>query len=137
MDGTLSYYFRQNAMDAIFLNDLYTWGAVYLALSYTIPDASATAAYLSEPNDSVYQRISIPLTNSYWSDDGTGIITMIQSVTYSVASVDWGQPLGWALCTDVQTGPLIASGTLGNMPYIAAGSQVYIPASTVILGLDG
>lgn len=133
----LTKYGAQQMLLSAFASDLAMMpDTLYVALTNVVPPLEANGDGLVEPSDSAYSRMPYSKGSANWQLIGNTTITNVSAITWSTPITDWGRVVGWALCTDVDSGTVIASGELSTPRYIAATSSVVLPAQALRIRME-
>lgn len=111
-------------------------GSVYLALTTTLPSIEATGSTLIEPVGGSYARSLYGIGGSYWALSGSTTVVNTYDITWSTPTIAWGRIVGWAMCTDVSGGSVIACGELSTPRYVGAASTVSLPAGSLRIRME-
>lgn len=84
-----------------------------------------------------YHRVLVPTGLSYWGDAEGGFTTNLTVLDYGTPTADWGNVVGWALCTDSTAGYVYAMGDFSNPQYVASGNSLTIPAGALTITMSG
>lgn len=111
----LSLYGRDQSLAAFFMPDQFdSPEVVYVAICLSVPTVGDTGDDLVEPSDDQYVRQPYPIGGDYWAFTGRGGVSNTAEVSFGVPSEDWGDVVGWALCTDEAGGSTYYVGELNN-----------------------
>ena len=99
---------------------------LFVALTFDVPHKNVTGSDLNEPDSAYgYARAPYFIGADYWALNQQMVVNS-QTILFDVPTEQWGRIRGWALCDDVDTGNVIACGSLSTQSSIAAGSDVRI-----------
>jgi hypothetical protein len=108
---------------------------LFVALTLDVPHRNITGSDLQEPDSTFgYSRAPYFTGSDYWALNQQ-IIVNSQTIVFEVPTESWGRVLGWALCDDVDSGNVLACGSLSTQSSIAAGSDVRISIGDLKLRL--
>lgn len=124
----LSSLFRPEAAPSL--------STLWLALTMTVPVATDTGTSINEPTASSYARLPYGVGASYWSMPGPGQLINSRNVDWAVPDDDWGQVIGWALCTESMSGMAVGYGPLQRPLTVTVGTRLRLPAGAVRLNLQ-
>lgn len=140
-----SIYGREQMLAAFFAPDLFDAPeVVYLALCLVAPTAGDTGDTLSEPDDESqmlddgtlagYARQPIPTGSLYWGFTGSSGVANMGQVDFAPPTQDWGDIVGWALCTDPVGGRTYFIGELASPVRVVVDPDIPVQVS---LGAGG
>lgn len=109
-------------------------GEVYVALTKTPPIPGMAASSLPEPTAASYARAKYRVGSKYWSIINHSAVANKQAVYFTAPLQDWGLVSGWALCTQLSGGDVLAFGSLDPVR-IAQGSAVSIDANNLVMSV--
>jgi len=142
--GAVTDYASRKMLQSLFIPDAHsyiaefdgnTWsGDFYVALAKTAPILGTGAASLSEPTASSYARAKYGIGSSYWQVINHSAVANTRSIYFNAPAEDWGIISGWALCTALTDGEVIAHGALDPVRIIK-GSIVNIHANGLVISV--
>lgn len=128
----LSIYGREQSMLAFWIPELLTCPTtLYLALCSSPPMAGDDGTDLEEPVDpTYYARQPYGRGDTWWEMTERGTVeNLVPAVFGPSLTVDWGLIGGWALCTALTGGELVAIGEVTSPYRVIKG-----PEATVTVG---
>lgn len=85
-------------------------GTLWLALVDAPIQPTDDGNSISELAATSYTRVGIGALLEYWTLTAHGVLSNATAVYWPAATTDWGRVSGWALCTEAQSGLVIAGG---------------------------
>lgn len=120
----LTTYGRNLILGCTFLNGTRPT-SVYYALTLAIPGSSDDASLLVEPAVAEYARKLYTVSSGFYAIT-PGEISNTSVITFNTPVTDWGMVRGWAMCTALTGGLVIAGGALKQPRRAVAGSVLRI-----------
>lgn len=144
MPGSFSQYAESGILGHLFLTaSLSKPAAIGVALCANVPADADTGALTGKElaNTGAYARQSVPAADANWAfsyTNGSGTITNVGTITFPVATADWGWVSGVALCdsTTFGGGNFIIGGSITTPKLIGNGDQFKFNAGDIKLYLD-
>ena len=75
-----------------------------MALTTTVPTIGDTGDNLHEPADGLYAREEYMLGSGAWAPTGRGGVANSADISFGIPGADWGNVVGWALCSGMSGG---------------------------------
>jgi hypothetical protein len=123
---------------ALFANSEQPANDYWVALTHTIPAPYQNAADLSEPVEiTEYARAHITNDGNAWTRSVETLSNLVE-VAWPVASVAWGDFLGWAILDTeaVGTGRVLYGGDLGTTITVTSGVQPVMAVGQLSISLS-
>ena len=112
----LSLYGRDQQLAAFFMPDLFDAPpSVWVALTTTVPTIGDTGDNLHEPADGLYAREEYMLGSGAWAPTGRGGVANSADISFGIPGADWGNVVGWALCSGMSLRILLSNRTPAPM----------------------
>jgi len=135
--GQLTTFGRTAVMNSFFRPEASSpLGSMWLGLTTTVPVTTDTGTSMSEPTASSYERVAYGLGTYFWTMMGPGQLISTRSIDWISPTDDWGQVIGWALCTESTSGMVVAFGRLRRSMTIVAGMRLKAPPGSIRLTLQ-
>ena len=137
MSSTVSMKLRAKMVERVFLEPPADLVALYVALTWDVAPSNAYGLMLGEPVFGGYARVAIELGPVWWQSTGYGEVLNRHTVTFPMATLDWGLLQGWALTDDPATGAgdTYAVGNLQTPFYCRAGNVPTVAVSGIAVGI--
>lgn len=135
--GQLSSYGRSVMINSVFRTEATpVLSSAYMALTTSVPVTTDTGTTITEPTASSYERVPYGLGAYFWTMMGPGQVANVQALSWVPPTDDWGQVIGWALCTESTSGMVLALGRLRRSMTIVAGMRLKVPPGSLRLTLQ-
>jgi hypothetical protein len=135
--GALTMYGRSVLVNSVFRPEAAPMlSTAWLALTTLTPVSTDSGSSIVEPTASSYERSPYGIGTYFWSLMGPGLLINTRTLDWIRPTDDWGQVIGWALCTESTSGMALAYGRLRRPMTIVAGSRVRVPPGSIRLTLQ-
>ncbi len=130
--GSFSDYWENEVLDHLFGKGSYTSPTIYVGLSTA--DPGDDGAGLSEPSGSGYARA--PTAASDWNAAAGGLLDNANTITFNIATGDWGTLTHFALFDAAVSGNMLAHGALTQAKTIGSGDTARFATGDLDVTLD-
>lgn len=134
--GQLTTYGRTVMVNAVFRPEAAALlSGAYISLTTSMPVDTDTGSSIVEPAAASYERTPYGLGTFYWTMMSPGQVVNSQMVSWVNPADDWGQVIGWALCTESTSGMVLGFGRLRRSMSIVAGMRLKVPPGSLRVSL--
>jgi hypothetical protein len=134
--GQLSTYGRTVMVNSVFRPEAAAvLGGAYMALTLAVPVDTDTGSSILEPTASSFERVPYGLGTYFWTMMSPGQVANTQQISWVIPTDNWGQVIGWALCTESTSGMVLAFGRLRRSMAIVAGQRLKVPPGSLRVSL--
>ena len=130
--GSFSDYWENEILDHIFGKGNYSPPTIYVGISTADPGDSG--AGLTEPSGGGYARRQT--MSADWNAAADGLLDNANTITFNVATGDWGTLTHFALFDAATAGNMLAHGALAQAKVIANGDTLQFVTGDLHVTLD-
>jgi len=130
--GSFSDYWENEILDHLFGKGNYTPPTIYVGVSTADPGDSG--AGLTEPSGGGYARRQTMSTD--WNAAADGLLDNANTITFNVATGDWGTVTHFALFDAATAGNMLVHGALAQAKVITNGDTLQFVAGDLHVTLD-
>ena len=130
--GSFSDYWENEILDHIFGKGNYSPPTIYVGISTADPGDSG--AGLTEPSGGGYARRQT--MSADWNAAADGLLDNANTITFNVATGDWGTVTHFALFDAATAGNMLVHGALAQAKVIANGDTLQFVAGDLHVTLD-
>lgn len=135
--GALTSYGKSLMINRVFRAEAApSLDSLWVALTTSIPVVTDTGASIIEPAAASYSRSPYPLGAGYWTMNGAGQVANLQAISWLTPGDDWGEVIGWALCTESSSGMAVGYGRLQRPMTILAGSRPRMAVGMLVASIS-
>ena len=106
----------------------------YLGISTTA--INKNGAGITEPTDSVYERIQIPNLKTLFTTSANGIVSNSQAFSYEESLEPWGIITHWFISSAPTGGEIWYAGSLTNSKTVEANTALLLPIGALQITTD-
>jgi len=130
--GSFSDYWENEILNHLFGKGNYTPPTIYVGVSTADPGDSG--AGLTEPSGGGYARRQTMSTD--WNAAADGLLDNANTITFNVATGDWGTVTHFALFDAATAGNMLVHGALAQAKVITNGDTLQFVAGDLHVTLD-
>jgi len=130
--GSFSDYWENEVLDHLFGKGNYAPPTIYVGVSTADPGDSG--AGLTEPSGGGYARRQTMSTD--WNAAADGLLDNANTITFNVATGDWGTVTHFALFDAATAGNMLVHGALAQAKVITNGDTLQFVAGDLHVTLD-
>lgn len=135
--GQLTTFGRSVMVNSVFRPEAApVLGDLWIAMTTAVPVITDTGDSIFEPEAASYARAPFGVGTYYWGMMGPGQVINAQNISWVPPADDWGQVIGWALCTELTSGMAVAFGRLRRPLTIVAGMRLKAPPGSLRVTLQ-